>query len=293
MDFDENNDGAITQADTTYWNGGAGWDPVGPYGGTFKGNNKTISHLFINRGSRHNTGLFHAVDGDVSGLGLLNVNVTGADRVGGLAGNQGGGGTISSCYVTGRVEGSRWGVGGLVGRSYRTSGSNRIVSSYALVSVRVPAHVTSDGMAGGLVGWLTDQTEVVASYALGSVFAGHSSAVGGGLVGSLASGSDVTASYATGAVTGAGTKGGLVGSSAGTVTDSWDTQTSDIADDSDTVAPDKLTSDLHRVRAASMPTGTTDHRCFGDQRMIPGGTAVSGLDVSAGHHGAYAAQPVN
>ena len=82
-------------------------------------------------------------------------------------------------------------------------------------------------MAGGLVGWLTDQTEVVASYAMGSVFAGHSSAVGGGLVGQIASGSDVTASYATGAVTGAGTKGGLVGSSAGTVTDShWDTSTS-------------------------------------------------------------------
>ncbi len=227
LDFDENNDGAITQADATYWNSGAGWDPVGPYGGTFKGNNKTISHLFINRGSRHNTGLFHAVDGDVSGLGLLNVNVTGADRVGGLAGNQGGGGTISSCYVTGRVSGSRWGVGGLVGRSYRTSGSNRIVSSYALVSVRVPAHVTSDGLAGGLVGWLTDQTEVVASYALGSVFAGHSSAVGGGLVGQIASNADVTASYAIGRVTGAGTKGGLVGSSAGTVTDShWDTSTS-------------------------------------------------------------------
>ena len=253
LDFDENNDGAITQADTTYWNGGAGWDPVGPYGGTFKGNNKTISHLFINRGSRHNTGLFHAVDGDVSGLGLLNVDVTGADRVGGLAGNQGGGGTISSCYVTGRVSGSKWGVGGLVGRSYRTSGTNRIVSSYARVSVRVPASVTSGGMAGGLVGWLTDQTEVVASYALGSVFVGHSSGVGGGLVGQIASGGGVTASYSIGRVTGAGTKGGLVGSISGTVTDSyWDTQESGIADDGDTVAPEgKLTSDLQSVTSAS------------------------------------------
>ncbi len=251
LDFDENNDGAITQADTTYWNSGAGWNPVGPYGGTFKGNNKTISHLFINR-SRHNVGLFHAVDGDVSGLGLLNVNVTGADRVGGLAGNQGGGSTISSCYVTGRVEGAKWGVGGLVGRSYRTSGTNRIVSSYALVSVRVPAHVTSGGMAGGLVGWLTDQTEVVASYALGSVFVGHSSAVGGGLVGQIASSGGVTASYAIGRVTGTGTKGGLVGSSAGTVTDSyWDTQESGIADDGDTVAPEgKLTADLQSVTSA-------------------------------------------
>ncbi len=303
LDFDENNDGAITQADATYWNGGAGWDPVGPYGGTFKGNNKTISHLYINRGSRHNTGLFHAVDGDVSGLGLLNVNVTGADRVGGLTGNQGGGGTISSCYVTGRVSGSRWGVGGLVGRSYRTSGTNRIVSSYALVSVRVPAHVTSDGLAGGLVGWLTDQTEVVASYALGSVFAGHSNAVAGGLVGQIASGGGVTASYATGAVTGAGTKGGLVGSSAGTVTDSyWDTQTSDIADDSDTVAPEgKLTSDLQSITSASgiyanwddltidaSGTNDDDPWTFGTTKQYPVLT-FAGLDTTA----QYAAQPVN
>ena len=303
LDFDTSGDGEITAADATYWNGGAGWDPVGPYGGTFKGNNKTISHLFINRGSRHNTGLFQAVDGDVSGLGLLNVNVTGADRVGGLAGNQGGGSTISSCYVTGRVSGSKWGVGGLVGRSYRTSGTNRIVSSYALVSVRVPAHVTSDGMAGGLVGWLTDQTEVVASYALGSVFAGHSSAVGGGLVGQIASGSDVTASYATGAVTGAGTKGGLVGSSAGTVTDSyWDTQTSDIADDSDTVAPEgKLTSDLQSVTSASgiyanwddltidaSGTNDDDPWTFGTTKQYPVLT-FAGLDTTA----QYAAQPVH
>ena len=253
LDFDENNDGEITATDATYWNGGAGWDPVGPYGGMFKGNNNTISHLFINRGSRHNTGLFHAVDGDVSGLGLLNVNVTGADRVGGLAGNQGGGGTISSCYVTGRVEGSRWGVGGLVGRSFRTSGTNRIVSSYALVSVRVPAHVTSGGIAGGLVGWLTDQTEVVASYALGSVFVGHSTAVGGGLVGSLVSGSGVTASYSIGRVTGAGTTGGLVGTSAGTVVDSyWDTQESGIADDADTAMPEgEPTVDLQSVTSAT------------------------------------------
>ena len=303
LDFDENNDGAITQADATYWNSGAGWLPLGPYSGTFKGNNKTISHLFIDRGSRHDTGLFHAVDGDVSGLGLLNVNVTGADRVGGLAGNQGGGGTISSCYVTGRVSGSKWGVGGLVGRSYRTSGTNRIVSSYALVSVSIPATVTSDGMAGGLVGWLTDQTEVVASYALGSVFAGHSSAVGGGLVGSLASGSDVTASYATGAVTGAGTKGGLVGSSAGTVTDSyWDTQTSGIVDDSDTVAPEgKLTADLQSVTSASgiyanwddltidaSGTNDDDPWTFGTTKQYPVLT-FAGLDTTA----QYVAQPVN
>ena len=253
LDFDENNDDEITSADATYWNSGAGWDPLGTYTGTFKGNNNTISHLFIDRGSRHNTGLFQAVEGNVSGLGLLNVDVTGNHRVGGLAGNQGGGSTILSCYVTGSVSGSQYGVGGLIGRSYRTSGTNRIVSSYANVSVNVPATVTANGIAGGLVGWLTDQTEVVASYALGPVFVGHSTAVGGGLVGSLASGSGVTASYSIGRVTGAGTTGGLVGTSAGSVVDSyWDTQESGIADDGDTAMPEgEPTVDLQSVTSAS------------------------------------------
>ncbi len=253
LDFDENNDGEITATDATYWNSGAGWNPTGTYTGTFQGNNNTISHLFIDRGTRHNAGLFQSVEGNVSGLGLLNVDVTGNDRVGALAGAQGGGSTISSCYVTGSVSGSKWGVGGLIGQSYRTSGTNRIVSSYANVSVSVPATVTSDGKVGGLVGWLRIQTEVVASYALGPVFVGHSSGVGGGLVGELASGSGVTASYSIGRVTGAGTTGGLVGTSAGSVVDSyWDTQESGIADDADTAMPEgEPTVDLQSVTSAT------------------------------------------
>ena len=253
LDFDENNDGEITATDATYWNSGAGWNPTGTYTGTFQGNNNTISHLFIDRGTRHNAGLFQSVEGNVSGLGLLNVDVTGNDRVGALAGAQGGGSTISSCYVTGSVSGSKWGVGGLIGQSYRTSGTNRIVSSYANVSVSVPATVTSDGKVGGLVGWLRIQTEVVASYALGPVFVGHSSGVGGGLVGELASGSGVTASYSIGRVTGAGTTGGLVGTSAGSVVDSyWDTQESGIADDGDTAMPEgEPTADLQSVTSAT------------------------------------------
>ena len=29
LDFDENDDDQITSADTTYWNSGAGWTPIG------------------------------------------------------------------------------------------------------------------------------------------------------------------------------------------------------------------------------------------------------------------------
>ena len=50
LNFDENGDDEITSTDATYWNGNAGWQPIGTYTGTFKGNNKTISNLYINRG---------------------------------------------------------------------------------------------------------------------------------------------------------------------------------------------------------------------------------------------------
>ena len=66
LDFDENGDGAITQAgDPAYWNSGAGWQPIGDsrnlFSTTFNGNGHTIAHLFINRGSTNNVGLFGVV----------------------------------------------------------------------------------------------------------------------------------------------------------------------------------------------------------------------------------------
>ena len=54
LDFDENADREITSADTTYWNNGFGWIPIGLYNssnprytGDFNGNGHTIDHLFI------------------------------------------------------------------------------------------------------------------------------------------------------------------------------------------------------------------------------------------------------
>ena len=87
LDFDTDGSGSVTSADT-YPN----WSPIGgTYSTTFKGNNKTISNLHINRGGQNDVGLFSRVSGNISGLGLKNVNVTGQRRVGGLVGNQVGG----------------------------------------------------------------------------------------------------------------------------------------------------------------------------------------------------------
>ena len=65
LTFDENTNGSITETgDPTYWNGGAGWDPIGSeatkYGAVFEGNDHTISRLFINL-ERKGKGLFGAV----------------------------------------------------------------------------------------------------------------------------------------------------------------------------------------------------------------------------------------
>ena len=125
LDFDENDDDQITATDATYWNNGVGWLPIGTYTGRFKGNNQTISNLFISRASTDRVGLFREVRGAISGLGLKNVSVRGRDEVGGLVGRQSGG-RITACYVTGRVEGQLL-VGGLVGKSRPISNTQRIV----------------------------------------------------------------------------------------------------------------------------------------------------------------------
>ena len=217
LDFDTDGSGSVTSADT-YPN----WTPIGgTYSTTFKGNNKTISNLHINQGSWNDVGLFSRVSGNISGLGLKNVNVRGRERVGGLVGNQVGG-RILGCFVTGRVEGTRNSVGGLAGES---SGNNTVIAaSYANAVVSV-GHIRAG--AGGLVGKLS--ATVIASYAIGPA-SGHSRV--GGLVGQLGIyPSSVSTSYATGTVTGryhdSSQLGGLIGHAQAGVSHSyWDKESS-------------------------------------------------------------------
>ena len=240
LDFDENNDGAITQADTTYWNGGAGWAPIGssntaPYTATFEGNGKRISHLYINRYTNY-SGFFASTDttAHIRSLGLVNAVInTGQGTVGALVGlNKG---RIAASYITGSV--------------------------------------TANTNVGGLVGAAQRGSYIVASYATASVVCNQSGpwGTGGGLVGANGSGATIASSYSLGSVTGACLHKHGLAENSGTVTDSyWDTQTSDIADDSDTVAPEgKLTCRLtigHVCERHLCQLGRSDHRCFGGQQ---------------------------
>ena len=249
LDFDQNNDDTITAADgdAGYWNGGAGWVPLGSatagYGGVFEGNNNAIANLFINIPTGSSSaltriGLFARLNsgGVIRGVGLANANVSRAYTtdfgIGALVGENFG--TVTASYATGAVSGTDTGtlgsrVGGLVGQN--ASGSV-IQASWANVTVAMNSR---GGWAGGLVGY-SYGARISASYARVSVNVTNShDAHVGGLVGEIADNTtpdpDVPAtidtSYARVAVseTGTGTRtlGALVARSTATarVTNSY------------------------------------------------------------------------
>ena len=188
LDFDTNGNGRADAGDT-YWNGGAGWEPLDPVAGPsipgvvvlsfggfraiFEGNGHTIANLFIDRGSV--VGLFGRTSygSVIRHVGLIDVDVAGSRDVGGLAGTVNG--SVVGSYVTGTVSGTGGDVGGLVGSNWGTP----IVASYAA------AAVTGARNVGGLVG--ENRAVVTASYATGRV-AGEEQV--GGLAGS--NGSTIT-----------------------------------------------------------------------------------------------------
>ncbi len=275
LDFDTDGSGTTSEAGDTYWNDGAGWEPIGsednPYIANFWGESHILANLFINRPMEDGIGLFGELgyagtNGHISDVGLVEVDVTGRDRVGALFGRSMYM-TVFKSYATGRVTGRGDKVGGLAGESW-----GNLIDTYAAVEVSgeeavgglVGHHILNrvttsyatgrvSGMyaVGGLVGATSDFFHLIqASYAtgdvsgvgarlsmsdsgfivcgfLGTVDAETSSGGGiGGLVGHSCG--RIEASYATGAVSGGAAAGGLLGSGLyGSIGFSyWDMETS-------------------------------------------------------------------
>ena len=234
VDLDTNDNG-VADSNDAYWNGGAGWEPIGgqlggnAYAALFDGNAYaetgvgadggpyTISNLFIDRTGATYGGLFAKLAGgaEVYDVGLTDVDITvrpttGYDvYVGALAGinnsdveNSYSIGSVSA-DVTFNVDDRSLYVGGLIGRS-----ESDILASYswAVVSAKVGADTNITGAnayAGGLVGVVDANYDVNASYAAGAVTAevsgSGSDAYAGGLAGLLQTNAEVLASYARGA----------------------------------------------------------------------------------------------
>ena len=217
------------------WTRDSGWLPIGTaddgFNAVFDGNEYTISNLYVNRTTTLDdpgqVGLF-GIAWDFSAirrLGLFDVDVTGLEYVGGLAGSSSGtisgsyvtgsvkgegnryvgglaatnSGRISGCYVTGSVSGGHY-VGGLFG-----SNRGQVSGSYAAANVSSPM-----ASIGGLIG--RNDGDIIASYATGNV---SGLAYVGGLTGE--NHRAILSSYATGNVSGRGRIGGLAGQNEGAI----------------------------------------------------------------------------
>jgi hypothetical protein len=161
----------IDASGTVNWNNGQGFNPIGDvrFTGSFDGQNHTISNLSINRLDDNNVGLFGAIGagGEVKNVGVINVNMTGYNKVGSLAGSNYNG-NISNSYSTGNVTGDNWYVGGLVGGN-----NGNISNSYSTGNV-----TGEERFVGGLVGG--NNGNISNSYSTGNV-SGNSNV--GGLIG--------------------------------------------------------------------------------------------------------------
>ena len=231
LDFDTDGSGAADAGDA-FWNGGAGWRPIGaldePFAAEFSGNGRTVSHLFVAGGDH--AGLFGMSSGGIRGVGLLDADVTGNLCAGALAGLNGG--RVEASWSTGAVTGDSC-VGGLVGVNglwVPRGGTFRPLRGVVAASWSSAA-ATAEKWVGGLVGY--NNTTVAASYATGTVTATTEGSGAGGLVGRMGLGSTrITASYATGAVSGrGGAVGGLVGHAMPhdrVEASYWDTETSGV-----------------------------------------------------------------
>ena len=211
LDFDDG-DSYASGAVIAGWTSGIGWLPIGigenRFNSVVDGNGLTISNLYINRTTAVDhpgaVGLFRETGraSVIREIGLVGVDVTGFQGVGGLVGwNHG---TISDSHTTGTVSGVR-DVGGLAGLN-----EGAISASYT------NGTVSGDGIVGGLAG--LNQGTISDSHATGTVSGGF---YVGGLVGRNEG--TISASYTTGTVLGHSYVGGLAAWNSGAISASYAT----------------------------------------------------------------------
>lgn len=162
----------IDATQTSTWDSGMGFTPIGNSSSLFKGNYNgqgyTIENLTINRPSTEGIGLFGMIENaTVSNVGVVNCSMTGDNNVGGLIGWSRIGSTVNNCFSTGNIVGNEK-TGGLIGYIFMTT----CADSYSLTDVSGSIRV------GGLAGRGFTAT-FINCYCSGSVSVTSTSEVGG------------------------------------------------------------------------------------------------------------------
>ena len=197
----------IDASETADWFEGAGWFPIGDnstgnstsrFTGSYEGDYHIISGLYINRPVSNFTGLFgFASNATITNLGLTDVDITGSDHVGGLAGVLHHiFALVETCFTSGSVSGN-FETGGLIGKISAGTVSN----SYS------EAAVNGEETTGGLAGRLDTDGSIENSYTVNIVEGVH---FVGGIVGRMDNGA-ILYCYSSGTVSGLAYVGGLVG----------------------------------------------------------------------------------
>ena len=128
----------IDASDTSTWNGGDGFDPIGtqadPFTGTFDGCGYTISNLTISRSEERDIGLFGAAyNASIANVTLANVDIHGHYHIGAIVGLLYGNtanALVQNCHSSGIVKigeivpttGNSYAAGGIVGMAHANEG---------------------------------------------------------------------------------------------------------------------------------------------------------------------------
>lgn len=256
--------GDINCAATSGWNSGAGFNPIDYFNGVFDGDNHTISNLVINRPSENQVGLFGQTSNDslIVRVNLTNVDITGRNNVGGLAGEMNS--TSAGNSVTGSVTGATtnyyYGVGGLFGRKGQGEASISRSSFTGTITNTGPS-------TGGLIGY-GGNIGIVSNVYADATVNGQNNV--GGLIGMVnACCNQLSNAYAIGSVTGNSYVGGLYGVYADANSDNYmsnafsavevtgTSQVGAVFGDIDDIDPTPITNVMFDATVA----GTTD--CYG------------------------------
>ena len=233
--------------DLSAYSTGEGWIPIGISSNSFKanfdGNGYVVRNLYINRPTEERQGLFGSISEPlnskkvIKNLAVVDFDVTGRKRVGGLAGYSEQ--SFENCYVSGTVKGEM-DVGGIVGESRHSltnccadavvvASGDRVGALVGTCSISATVNgcyssgkVSGHESVGGLVGWLRDN--LYDSYSTADVIGNENV---GGLCGALSNSHRLVRSFATGNVKGVDSVGGLIG----VFSDSWNGSLSDSASD--------------------------------------------------------------
>ncbi|HPF83610.1 MAG TPA: type II secretion system protein, partial [Bacilli bacterium] len=129
-----------------------GFDPIGQadskkFFGTYEGYGYNIENIYINRPDEDYVGIFAYSKGTIRGINIYDVNITGHDYVGGVAGKINSS-TINEIKITGNITGNI-NIGGVTG--YNDYGN--IISILAKPSITSVATSTSQINVGGIAGF--------------------------------------------------------------------------------------------------------------------------------------------